>query len=425
MITGAIASDIAGSYFIDHPSEVCTLSPLPRTAHPTGDSVIILAAAEWLIEDSGHTPEILIEYLHKWGRKFADLPYTDVLMRLLNGKDTGNGTPDTIPTLCAIPIGLYAKNIDEALQLSEISAKATCTASGSIKDAQAIAAIVHLTHNGKSKEEIRKYIGERFDTDTTSPATPKESIGTATEAMRIFLGSNTFEETLHRALSSGCHTAATLSGAMASARAAEGYKIDKKFEREIMSHLPSRMINCIYTFNHLLDNPTIETPIRNSYKVDERIYAGEYPATSSEKLGRRDIDRFIRFGITHFIDLTERGELLPYTQWLHENQTHIRFAIKDCGIPGSNHEVAQLLETITSILKEKNNMIYIHCRGGIGRTGTIVACYYAMFLKEYTPVYNLLRRQFSQCPKSAYRETPETMQQKRFIMQFTDYMSKR
>ena len=277
-----------------------------------------------------------------------------------------------------------------------------------------------MAHKGASKQEIKTYLEHTFGYNLSTAA---ERSATTAEAIRIYLDSNSHEETIRRAAATGNPTIATISATLASATGGNGYTIDEERRRACIAILPSRMINYIYTFNHLLAHPTIDTPIRNSYKVDDRIYAGEYPATANEKLGSRDIDRFIRFGITHFIDLTESGELLPYTQWLHKEQTHIRFAIRDCGVP-TTEKTAQLIKKITTILKEKENKIYIHCRGGIGRTGTIAACYYATFLKEYHPVIDLLTRQYSQCPKSAYRSSPETLEQKRFIMQYIDYISK-
>lgn len=64
--------------------------------------------------------------------------------------------------------------------------------------------------------------------------------------------------------------------------------------------------------------------------------------------------------------------------------------------------------------------VYIHCWGGVGRTGTIVACYLSQNWDEpdLNHTLEVLRRNFSQMPKSAYRETPETKEQTDFIGQF-------
>ena len=421
MILSIIASDIIAAHLTSRAEKAGI--PLQQTltgAHPTGNTVQTLAVAEWLIEDSEHTPDILAAYLQKWAHKYHDAGYTRPFEQLLIDTRTTIAAPDSSASLRVAPIALYAHTPDEALHLAKISAEATHIHPDSIKNAQATAAAIHLAYKGTGKQEIKRYIEQIFNYNL---GTAQETTDATAEAIRIYLNSNSLEETIRLAASTGNPSIATISASIASATGGDGYTINEERRRACLSILPSRMINYIYTFNHLLAHPTIDTPIRNSYKVDDRIYAGEYPATANEKLGRRDIDRFIRFGITHFIDLTESGELLPYTQWLHKEQTHIRFAIKDCGVPTTD-KTAQLIKTITTILKEKENRIYIHCRGGIGRTGTIAACYYATFLKEYHPVIDLLTRQYSQCPKSAYRSTPETLEQKRFIMQYIDYISK-
>ncbi|MBQ3153159.1 MAG: ADP-ribosylglycohydrolase family protein [Bacteroidaceae bacterium] len=421
MILSIIASDIIAAHLTSRAEKAGI--PLQQTltgAHPTGNTVQTLAVAEWLIEDSEHTPDILAAYLQKWAHKYHDVGYARPFEQWLVDTRTTIDIPDSTASLRVAPIALYAHTPDEALHLAKISAEATHSHPDSIKSAQATAAAIHLAYKGTGKQEIKRYIEQIFNYNL---GTAQETTDATAEAIRIYLNSNSLEETIRRAAATGNPTIATISASIASATGGDGYTINEERRRACLSILPSRMINYIYTFNHLLAHPTFDTPIRNSYKVDDRIYAGEYPATANEKLGRRDIDRFIRFGITHFIDLTESGELLPYTQWLHKEQTHIRFAIKDCGVPTTD-KTAQLIKTITTILKEKENRIYIHCRGGIGRTGTIVACYYATFLKEYHPVIDLLTRQYSHCPKSAYRSTPETLEQKRFIMQYIDYISK-
>jgi len=83
-----------------------------------------------------------------------------------------------------------------------------------------------------------------------------------------------------------------------------------------------------------------------------------------------------------FIDLTEEGELEPYDDALAveaarlgiENFEHRRFAIPDVAIPESREPTARALDTIDRGSRELP-IVYIHCKGGVGRTGTIVGCY--------------------------------------------------
>ena len=57
----------------------------------------------------------------------------------------------------------------------------------------------------------------------------------------------------------------------------------------------------------------------------------------------------------------------------------------------------------------------------MGRTGTIVGCLLAdMMGYDYDQTITTLRQLFEDCPKSAYRITPETQEQCQFIARYID-----
>ena len=435
MMLGAVAGDILGSHYEFRPTKEYSLELLQKDARPTDDTVMTLAVAEWIVEDEEHTHESLSQYMRKWGRKFPNAGYGGMFSQWLADDNAdaygsyGNGAAMRVS-----PVALYAATLEEALRLAKISAEVTHNHPEAIKGAQAVAAAVWMAKNGESKDYIRKYIEETFAYNLNRTiAEIREcysfdvtSAGSVPEAIIAYLEGETFEDVVRLAISLGgdADTQAAIAGSIATATPDDRYKVPENLKQYCLSLMPSRMINGMYAFFHFLAHPVVDAPIRNSYKVDDRIYAGEYPATSNETLGRRELSRFVKFGITHFIDLTEGGELSPYSQWLPDGCCYTRFAIKDCGVPRSMQEVAELLETIVATIKsDKKAKVYIHCRGGIGRTGTIVGCYYAMLLKNYTLANNLLQKQFSESPKSTFRRTPETLQQSQFIMRYADYVA--
>ena len=165
-------------------------------------------------------------------------------------------------------------------------------------------------------------------------------------------------------------------------------------------------------------------PIRNSYMVMDRVYAGEYPRDNDDKKSVEKIKLFERFGITHFIDLTEEGELRPYSQLIDSRIQRIRFPIQDVSIPASIESVKDLIGQIQGILNESDrNKVYIHCWGGVGRTGTIVGCLLShQHDFDYEKTMGALKKAFSDCPKSAYRHTPETQKQCDFIARYAAEM---
>lgn len=166
----------------------------------------------------------------------------------------------------------------------------------------------------------------------------------------------------------------------------------------------------------------MDKPILNSYCViPDKIYAGEYAGDLNNP--QKKVSRLEMFGITHIIDLTEEGELKPYRHLLDSYIEHRRFPIKDVSIPKGYDEVYNLLEYIENIIAEEDNKVYIHCWGGVGRTGTIVACLYEYFGEYYDQAISHLRQSFKDCPKSQWRETPETKEQLEFVRGFGEYLN--
>src|SRR5262245_43820233 len=124
------------------------------------------------------------------------------------------------------------------------------------------------------------------------------------------------------------------------------------------------------------------TPIPDSYwLVPGKLLAGEYPGAHAEAEARQKLRAFLDAGVTHFLDLTEEDEgLRPYLPLLSEEAEtikravqHQRLAIRDVGIP-SVELMSEIQQFIANALEE-GHVVYVHCWGGIGRTGTVAGCY--------------------------------------------------
>lgn len=124
-------------------------------------------------------------------------------------------------------------------------------------------------------------------------------------------------------------------------------------------------------------------PNDNTYWVTNNLIAGEYPTDKrGEEESRNKIRRYLDLGIDFFFDLTQEGEKDSYQAILKEESTkanmkarYRRLPIQDFGIP-TKEEMQTILDTIDSAIAE-NRKVYVHCRGGIGRTGTTIGCYLA------------------------------------------------
>jgi protein-tyrosine phosphatase len=117
-------------------------------------------------------------------------------------------------------------------------------------------------------------------------------------------------------------------------------------------------------------------PLQRSYWVTESLLAGVYPgsilvAEAEEKM------RALRVaGVTLFVDLTDRTDALePYEHLLVDPVRRIPLPVHDLTVPPPA-VVAQALQLIDAETTA-GGICYVHCWGGIGRTGTIVGCWLA------------------------------------------------
>ena len=166
-----------------------------------------------------------------------------------------------------------------------------------------------------------------------------------------------------------------------------------------------------------------DRPVRESYWVEPgRFLAGEYPASPSIERTRQRLDLLLEAGIDTFIDLTLPNELPPYQPILLEQAKlrdievqYNRFTIIDRSIPMGDM-MTTILDAIDKALIGGGN-IYLHCWGGIGRTGTTVGCYLVRRGLTGKQALAQLAEWWKEVPKSAYNpRSPETDRQVEYIL---------
>jgi protein-tyrosine phosphatase len=163
-------------------------------------------------------------------------------------------------------------------------------------------------------------------------------------------------------------------------------------------------------------------PIADSYWVQpEKLLAGEYPGSRSEDEARHKLRRLLAAGVTYCLDLTEAGEhglkpdvplLLQEAAALGHTVEHHRLSIPDGGTPMSAGMVC-ILDAIDAAL-EAGQVVYVHCYGGIGRTGTVVGCYLARHGMRGEDALVEIARLREGTPDGR-RRSPETREQEEMV----------
>ena len=173
----------------------------------------------------------------------------------------------------------------------------------------------------------------------------------------------------------------------------------------------------------------IKKPISQSYwVVPGRFLAGEYPGLGNDKAGTRTrLKAFLNAGFEEFIDLTTENERPQYSSMLkHEAESiglvvrHHRFSFPDFSVP-SQAKMVSALDAIDAALTASHT-VYLHCVGGIGRTGITVGCHLIRHGMEPRDALRQLRELYRASLQSLIvPTTPETEEQTRFILNWKEH----
>jgi protein tyrosine/serine phosphatase len=161
------------------------------------------------------------------------------------------------------------------------------------------------------------------------------------------------------------------------------------------------------------------------YLIEEgKLYGGEYPGDRNPDVARARLRFLISIGIRTFVDLTGPADRMEsYEELLTELEAEAGAALRRISLPIADMGVPESMETMQTIMesiRESASLapaVYVHCWGGIGRTGTVVGCW----LREcgYDPEAALAHVQHlyaSHMPKvRIHAESPQTPAQKDYI----------
>jgi hypothetical protein len=165
-------------------------------------------------------------------------------------------------------------------------------------------------------------------------------------------------------------------------------------------------------------------PLSDSYWAEpDRFLAGPCPASEERDELRRLVRLLLGAGIRTVIDLRTPAEL-PSVRVLFEKLapddapvSWIAFPILDGAAPTAP-QLELVLDLVDASLA-RECPVYVHCAGGRGRTGTVVACWWirhGVFEPE-AALAELMRRRIGQ--PHGERPSPETGPQYRLVRSWT------
>ena len=153
-----------------------------------------------------------------------------------------------------------------------------------------------------------------------------------------------------------------------------------------------------------------------SYFIKDKAIFGSYPTQDS-------VNELELEGVKYFVDLTDENDtkIIPYSTKFN----YIKYPIKDNYVPDVWQKFAKFIIEISKIIRElkEDEKLYLHCRGGHGRSGVVVAsilCYLFKIGSEESLKYTSKCHNNRTTMRDKWRKigSPQTNLQKNFVYKF-------
>ncbi|HTV80402.1 MAG TPA: protein-tyrosine phosphatase family protein [Steroidobacteraceae bacterium] len=162
--------------------------------------------------------------------------------------------------------------------------------------------------------------------------------------------------------------------------------------------------------------PSCPPPLPNSYWITPgRLLGGEYPGGETAEDTRRRLELLAAAGVDCFVNLTRAGELAAYQAVLPPGTQYFHLPILDHGLPVDPDYMQRILGVL-GVALAAGRCVYVHCRMGIGRTGTVLGCHLVEQGLSGEAALDALNRSWQQCARSRrWASIPETHDQRHYV----------
>jgi len=300
---GAIIGDIVGSTREWHNVKSEEFELLPEGSRFTDDTVMTLAVARWLMDNPGHTPDGLVSIMQELGRKYPRAGYGGMFRKWLMSdrprpyNSFGNGSAMRVS-----PVGMYARSLDEALELARISASVTHDHPEGIKGAQAIAACVFLQRNvHNTPSDIKRYVEKTFGYNLDQKLEDLREAytfdstcqGSVPIAIMAFLQRNNALDTLRLAISMGgdSDTIGCMATAIAYTAPLHCASSCINIPEGVIARCRQLLTNDLLAINDRFEAFVSRPLYQSFYLQTDNVYAGEYPGDKNGETVKAKPDR--------------------------------------------------------------------------------------------------------------------------------------
>lgn len=173
-------------------------------------------------------------------------------------------------------------------------------------------------------------------------------------------------------------------------------------------------------------------PFERSYWVlPNKLLAGEIPSAKTESSKLEKIQGLLNCNIDVVINLMEEIEvdykdeiiedyspiLIKEAAKLNRKVEVFRFAIEDLSLP-TEQQMSNIIDFIDDRIAN-GHKVYVHCWGGVGRTGTVIGCY--LIRHGYAKPDNVIEtiNYLKRTTSISERDSPETEEQIQFVLGWT------
>ncbi len=249
---GAIAGDIIGSVFEQHPVKTTTFPLFSKSSRFTDDTVLSVAIADAILNKTDYTA-----VLKKYGRMYPRAGYGLSFFGWMQSDDPkpynswGNGSAMRVSA-----VGFAFDSAREVLLEAKKTAAVTHNHPEGIKGAQATALAIFLARRGADKSDIRRQIHDQFQYNldrSLDDIRPDYTFdiscqGSVPESIIAFLESRNFEDAVRLAVSLGgdSDTMACIAGGIAQAYYGQ---IPPEIIDQVHRRLPGSFLHIIERFN--------------------------------------------------------------------------------------------------------------------------------------------------------------------------------